>query len=220
MNALVMYDHQTRTLWSQFLSRAVKGTLAGRELEIVPVVQTTWERWLREHPDTLALRKTGGGGIDPYLGYYVSNAAGVIGESNRDARLEPKDKVLGMGFDDGAKAFPLNVLRSKQVVNDSVAGESVVVYFEPATETALAYSRTVSGRTLTFELVVEDDGLELLRDTGTGTTWLPFTGRALDGELAGQQLARARSVVSFWFAWSDFYPETELFPDPPALTAR
>ena len=42
MNALVMYDHQTDTLWSQFLSRGVKGPLADSELEIVPAVQTTW----------------------------------------------------------------------------------------------------------------------------------------------------------------------------------
>ena len=34
MNALVMYDHQTRTLWSQFLRKGVKGPLAGVELEV------------------------------------------------------------------------------------------------------------------------------------------------------------------------------------------
>ncbi|HAG55000.1 MAG TPA: hypothetical protein DCL17_01190 [Dehalococcoidia bacterium] len=31
MNALVMYDRETRTLWSQFLSQAVMGELAGTE---------------------------------------------------------------------------------------------------------------------------------------------------------------------------------------------
>ena len=42
MNALVMYDHQTRTLWSQFLGKGVKGTLAGVELDFLPVTQTQW----------------------------------------------------------------------------------------------------------------------------------------------------------------------------------
>ena len=46
MNALVMYDHQTDTLWSQFLRRGVKGKLAGTELEVIPVTQTTWAAWL------------------------------------------------------------------------------------------------------------------------------------------------------------------------------
>ena len=39
---LVMYDHQTDTLWSQFLSQGVKGPLLNKKLEIVPAVQTTW----------------------------------------------------------------------------------------------------------------------------------------------------------------------------------
>ena len=41
MNALVMYDHQTDTLWSQFLSQGVKGPLVNENLEIVPAVQTS-----------------------------------------------------------------------------------------------------------------------------------------------------------------------------------
>lgn len=45
MNALVMYDRETRTLWSQFLSQAVMGELAGTELEIVPLTLTKWEKW-------------------------------------------------------------------------------------------------------------------------------------------------------------------------------
>ena len=57
MNALVMYDHQTRTLWSQFLRKGVKGPLAGVELEVIPVTQTTWSAWKELHPDTVALRK-------------------------------------------------------------------------------------------------------------------------------------------------------------------
>jgi len=42
MNALVMCDRQTDTLWSQFLSRAVRGALSGTQLEIMPSLQTTW----------------------------------------------------------------------------------------------------------------------------------------------------------------------------------
>ena len=41
MNALVTYDHQTNTLWSQFLSQVVKSPLVNEDLEIVPAVQTS-----------------------------------------------------------------------------------------------------------------------------------------------------------------------------------
>ena len=45
MNALVMYDHQTNTLWSQFLIQGVKGPLVNGDLEIAPAVQTSWQQW-------------------------------------------------------------------------------------------------------------------------------------------------------------------------------
>jgi len=211
MNALVMYDHQSGTLWSQFLSQGVKGKFAGRRLEIVPLVQTTFGQWISEHPDTAILDKGRSGSSDRYDGYYVNNAAGVIGESVIDDRLARKDKVLGIGFDGGPKAFPLSELDAMPVVNDRVAGEDVVVFFQPDTDTALVYSRVLDGTRLEFEQAVDDDGTVLLRDRKTGSLFLPFTGRGIEGEYAGQQLERVHSVVAFWFAWSDFYPETELY---------
>ena len=50
MNVLVMYDHQTRTLWSQFLGRGVEGELTGVDLEVLPVTQTTWDSWKDASP--------------------------------------------------------------------------------------------------------------------------------------------------------------------------
>ena len=59
MNALVMYDHQTDTLWSQFLGEGVKGPLTGKSLELLPLTHTTWDAWKSAHPDTLVLDKRG-----------------------------------------------------------------------------------------------------------------------------------------------------------------
>ena len=70
MNALVMYDRQTDTLWSQFLSRGVRGPLSGTQLEILPSLQTTWDQWYQLHPDTQLLDKGGRYNTDSYEGYY------------------------------------------------------------------------------------------------------------------------------------------------------
>ncbi len=66
MNALVMYDHQTDTLWSQFLRKGVKGELAGVELDVIPVTQTTWGLWRVLHADTLVVERRGGLSGDSY----------------------------------------------------------------------------------------------------------------------------------------------------------
>ena len=57
MNTQVMYDHQTETLWSQFLGEAVEGPLEGAKLEMIPSQFTTWREWRDQYPDTLALDK-------------------------------------------------------------------------------------------------------------------------------------------------------------------
>ena len=41
MNAVVFYDYQTDTLWSQFKAEAVQGPLKGTKLELLPVQLTT-----------------------------------------------------------------------------------------------------------------------------------------------------------------------------------
>ena len=104
MNALVMFDRQTETLWSQFLGEAVEGPLRGTPLEVVPAVLTRWESWRQLHPDTTALDQ-GGPVIDAYSGYYFSPQAGVIGERNRDDRLVGKELVHGVVVPQGRKAY-------------------------------------------------------------------------------------------------------------------
>jgi hypothetical protein len=209
MNALVMYDRETRSLWSQFLSRAVQGELTGTKLETIPLTLTTWEKWKETQPETVALRKSRRGG-DPYDSYYFSRSAGVIGESNKDNRLPTKELVLGLGFDTDPIAFPHSQLRSEKLVHTSHAGTSAIVYFDPATDTALAFGAVVSGQELSFELI-EKGGREWLKDDQTGTLWIPFTGQSYEGELIGNTLERLHAVNAFWFAWTDFYPDTDVW---------
>ena len=212
MNALVMYDRQTETLWSQFLGRGVEGPLSGTPLEMVPVTLTTWERWLAEYPDTVALDKSRGHYIgDTYSTYYtMEHAAGVLGQAIEDDRLPNKELVLGVGFDNGPKAYPFSSLSDERVINDLVVDTPLVLYFDPTSDSAIAYERVIGGKELTFSLR-EEDGLEYLVDEETRTLWLPYSGMAVRGELAGTNLTRIRSTYSFWFAWTDYYPDTELY---------
>lgn len=213
MNALIMYDRQTRSLWSHFLSEGIEGEFKGVKLVNVPLVLTTWGEWRASFPETKALLK-GASIQDPYTVYYVRGDAGVIGETNRDERLYGKELVLGMGFDDRAIAFPHTALQEEEVVNTEINGEPTVIYYDSQTNTALAYSRTVKDDVLDFSLLTEEtDGVtkRWMVDDLTGSKWLPLNGQAWDGELQGTRLVPVHAVNVFWFAWSDFYPETEIY---------
>ena len=212
MNALVMYDHQTDTLWSQFLGTGVKGPLAGKALELTPLIHTTWDAWKSTYPDTLVLDKRGQYQHDRYAGYYASAEPGVIGERVKDGRLPTKSLVVGVNLDGHTKAYPLDALAERGVVNDKVGGVGVVAVIVRGSNTAVLYESRAGNQDLTFKAFGEETELRsMLRDYETGTTWTAFTGVATDGPFVGTKLNRVPSHLSFWFAWTDWNPETELY---------
>lgn len=207
MNALVMYDRQTDSLWSQILGEALSGPLRGTKLEFVPALHTTWAEWKAQHPDTLALVKGYSGGYDSYEGYYQSSQAGVLGETRSDNRLYVKEFVVGVEQNGEAVAYPFGVLNEQPVVNDVIGGVPVLVVFEADGGASAVFSRLVHGQNLTFSV---KDGLTLT-DSETGSTWTGLTGVATAGPLAGEQLSPVKSTRAFWFGWKDWYPDTRVF---------
>ena len=212
MNALVMYDHQTDTLWSHFTGDAITGALSGTRLGILPAIQTTWSRWKDLHSETMMLSQELGYRYDPYEGYYRRSSAGVLGETRSDDRLYTKEFVVGVVVNEVPKAYAFGDLNNHPVVNDTVGGEGLVVTFDPESATGVAFRSDVMGEPLTFRaLETLESESPLMVDEETGSRWLLLTGRAIDGDLEGTQLERLSSNYSVWFAWKDWYPSTQLF---------
>ena len=184
MNILVMYDHQTDSLWSQYLSEAVEGPLEGTQLDMIPAQLTTWREWRDQYPDTLALDK----GLDAF---------------SRDLT-----KVVGIGGLGRHKAYAYSHLRRQMVINDTFDGQALVVVLAPEIGATAVFDRAIDGKTLTFEQA--DDEL-LMTDSETGSIWRKLSGKAIQGPMKGKQLEQVPSLASFWFAWSDRYPQTEVY---------
>lgn len=209
MNTLVMYDHQTESLWAQLLGRAVAGGLEGTALELLPSTHTTWEVWRALHPDSLVLDKMGGFRSDPYESYYRSPALGTLGETFGDDRLFAKEFVVGVVVGDEPVAYPFSRLNETPVVNDEVAGEPLLVVFSADSATAAVWSRRLGDKTLTFR-PVEGTDLEV-EDDETRTRWRRIDGLAIAGPLAGKSLTLLPSTYAFWFGWKDWYPDTAIY---------
>ena len=54
----------------------------------------------------------------------------------------------------------------------------------------------------------DDDGR--LVDAGTGSVWDSVTGEAIAGPLQGTVLDQLPVTRAFWFAWSSFFPNTQV----------
>ena len=213
MNGLVMYDRETGSLWSQVIGQAVDGRLKGEELSILPALQTTWERWLSDHPDTLVLDKSGRYFSDTYSSYYRNSSRGILGETVTDERLPPKELVVGVTVGGVSKAYPFSALDSTPVVNDVLNGVPLLLTFDRDSATGVALSPVVDGVRLSFREV--PDGTKfLIVDLETGTVWDPLTGVAQEGPMVGTVLERMASHYEFWFAWKDYRPQTELYMAP------
>ena len=86
----------------------------------------------------------------------------------------------------------------------------VIIGSEP-NNYAVAYQRTLStGAVVEFSLDFGKPSRMMKDDLGT--IWDIF-GEAIDGPRYGRQLGSVTAFISYWFAWSAFYPETEIYSD-------
>lgn len=208
-NGLIMYDHQSQSLWSHILGQAISGRFKGTSLEFVPALQTDWGSWVQLHPDTLVVGPSFFG-HDAYDSYYASNQEGVIGTNlRRDGDIRSKEYVIGLRLEGEARAYPFSVLNKEPVVNDQVGGLPVVVFFDQATASGTVFHRAFEdGTILTFS---PDVGSRFAFDDQTRSKWDILTGQAASGPLAGTQLTQVPITYAFWFGWSDYHVEGTVY---------
>jgi hypothetical protein len=211
-NALVMFDRETRSLWEHFTGRAIAGPLAGYQLPMLAAVpRVSWARLRREYPEAQVLTVAGLEYVqgDVYTGYKQSRVIGIRNQRARDdRRLPAKAMVAGVLLRSARKAYPFAALGEEGVVNDRIEDTPVVVLRDERAAATAAYARVVGERTLEFEPTVTEGKI---RDRTTGTTWSALRGVAVEGPLQGRRLRPVPHVNVYWFAWADYYPETELF---------
>jgi hypothetical protein len=216
-NGLVMYDHQTDSLWSHVAGQAFTGPMRGTKLQMLPATRTDWGTWKRLHPDTLVLDPLKSPhrrdySVDPYEGYYYSRNTGVIAPRREDQRLHPKAFVIGLRLAGAVKAYPFTRLSKAPVVNDTLAHTPVVVVFQERNATGMVFNRRLGDQVLTFIPTPSGAGASFsMRDEQTGSLWSAIGGMALDGALKGKRLEAIPSTYAFWFAWKDYYPETAVY---------
>ncbi len=213
-NGLIMYDHQTNSLWSQVFGKAISGDYATTQLTFIPAMHTDWQTWKSLHPDTLVV-KPGLYGNDPYASYYASAAEGVLGQGAfggglaRGSDIHPKEYVIGVRLNGEEKAYPFSVLQKEPIINDTVGGVPIGIFFDKETLSGTVFDRrTADGTALTFAAAA--DGT-LVTDAETGSEWNPLTGVAATGELAATSLAAVPITYAFYFGWIDYHPDSAIY---------
>ena len=221
----VLYDLQTRSLWSQLAEGALTGAMREHRLTLLPAVAQPWSVWRAAHPTTrvLSIRRDRFASRflhpytyfdsrgeersdDPYAGYvqkvplyYGRLIDGLSGAS----------RVVAVQRYGRSKGYPDVLLIRRAVVDDTFAGLPLTVFWSDADFAPRVFSRRLGGRVLQFRRVGA-----AIRDTLTGSRWSPATGRAVAGNLTGSSLRPLAFTYPYWFAWHSFHPGTEIARGP------
>jgi hypothetical protein len=205
-NNLIMYDRATETWWPQVLATSIPGPWneepSIRSLREFRMIWTTWDRWSRAYPQTQVLSEDTGyarnydrdpyGSYNPREGYYSPGASPLFPALSEDDRLQPKTVVIGARTTNGAIAVEKDALREDKIARGEIGETSVVAVYEPNLDTGYVY-RNPDDTEFEYQSGQVVDG--------TGTAYAP-TALPLDRILA---------FDAMWFAWSGFYPGTNLY---------
>jgi hypothetical protein len=137
---LLMYDHQTESLWSQVGMHAVAGPLTREKLTPIVLEHTIWREWRTAHPSTVVLSTRTGSfrnyDRDPYAGYDESSEL-FFDTTHFDSRYHPKEWVVGLDIDGVAKAYPFMELKKvSSPLVDHVNGRRLTVRFKAESRSA------------------------------------------------------------------------------------
>ena len=210
----VFQDQETGSRWQQSSQQAISGPLKGERLELSPFLLTDWSEWQRLHPDTLVLKPLPGYAdripeknemIRQGLSGEGSAPAGVLHE---DDRLKPKTMIVGLAVGGSDEAFPLSILRQERVINQELGGQPVVVVHQPSSDTTTVFIASAKGARLKFR-AANADATELI-DEQTNSHWNPY-GECVSGTLKGSKLTPLILEPEYWFAWSEFHPDTKIY---------
>ena len=148
---VLMYDHQTESLWSQIEGRAVSGPLAGTELEPVAIRHELWHRWRERVEESGKVLSTDTGHrrnyrMSPY-GDYDHSERLYFPVTHTSRKYHPKTWVLGWSHNGESNAWAFAELAEHGAVReDRIGGNAVRLLYEP--EVPSAELRDESGNLL------------------------------------------------------------------------
>ena len=222
---LVMWDRQTESWWQQFTGKALVGELAGAYLEPVSSMIISLEEFFASYPDGRVLSTETGHtreyGTNPYTGYdNPANTRPRLFDGAVDSRLPAMERVVDVHVGGEYKIYPLSVISSEGVINDTFREQPLVLFHTTKTvsvldEKEIAESRKVGSVTV-FVPEVNDRVLTFtktengFKDRETGSLW-NITGKCISGPLEGNELWPVTHGNHFAFAFLTFHPDSEIY---------
>lgn len=221
---LVLYDFETHSLWQQITGLSVVGDYCGRTLELIPNQVISFKDFYTTYPAGLVLsRHTSMDypyGTNPYVHYDDLTNHPMFYHGEIDQRLPAMLRVLGIKIGHQATAYPHSLLQNIPILYDHINQMEFVVFYQKGIHSPLDSAILNQGKKIGSACVFSPyiDGIKLsfiknsqnkIIDLNTNSEW-SILGKAISGPLSGASLMPIPHTNTFWFAWSSFYPFTNI----------
>ena len=107
--AMTWFDHETGSIWSQPLGKALVGPRYGATLTLMPSQLATWGEWVKAHPETAVLT----------LPHPSPQFRG---------KRPDRDHVVGVIIGDDAAAWPYRSLADGNIVHATVGRTPIIIW--------------------------------------------------------------------------------------------
>jgi hypothetical protein len=205
-NSLLMQDRQTESTWSHITGRAIDGKAKGAQLEKLASIETTWSRWRAEHPETSVLEKSEEIRTSHYQSYFENpDRLGLFRAQWLMDRMPGKTLVYGAAVGPHAVAATDTAFEDGGTVTVDLGGTTVVLV-RGGDGGVRAWVADLNG----VELEIAADSKTGKMLDRTGSEWDLVNGRCVAGSNEGSVLETVAVTPIYWFAWSNFYPNTKV----------
>jgi len=203
----LMYDKETQSLWNTIEGKPVIGPLAdkGIELDLWPVVTTTWGEWKKIHPTTKVLSLNTGHERDysegaAYRDYFATDELLIpVPESNPTLRNKAEVLIIRAdGYREDPLAISIAYFKKKKWYKGKIGTTSFIALADKTGAVRVYDSQAFAFKSYKKEVLLDDSGQQwqVSHDEVRGPN--------------GEVLKRLPSHNLFWFAWYNTYPESRL----------
>ncbi|MFZ1676851.1 MAG: DUF3179 domain-containing (seleno)protein [Saprospiraceae bacterium] len=123
-------------------------------------------------------------------------------------RIDKDKLIIGIAYNNQAKAYPIQFLGFHHQVRDSIGGKSIMVTYCTVCRTGRVFEPVVNGNEESFRLVGMDHFNAMFEDKTTKSWWRQENGEAIAGELKGHTLPEFPSTQSTLGNWLILHPNS------------
>lgn len=157
----------------------------------------------------------GGIGVEGGIPALAEENIKFISVQEADSWIEDNELVLAFEHKGVKRVYPLQILVFHEIVNEKILGDPILITYCPLCGSGIAYKRVIeiegekvitrfgtSGKLFNSNLVMYDEE--------TDTYWQQIDGKAIVGELTGQELIELSIDTVVWRDYKEVHPDAEV----------